>query len=74
MTLRDRRLLAVVTGGIVVFFVFSQLESMIPLYMKGQYGDRTEGISPSCSSPTPFSPWPCSFRSTGSRGSSAAPP
>ncbi|TDD59927.1 MFS transporter [Actinomadura darangshiensis] len=42
-TLRDRRLLAVVTGGIVVFFVFSQLESMIPLYMKGQYGDRTEG-------------------------------
>ncbi|NVI86739.1 MFS transporter [Actinomadura sp. BRA 177] len=43
VTLRDRRLLAVVTGGIVVFFVFSQLESMIPLYMKGQYGDRTEG-------------------------------
>jgi MFS family permease len=42
-TLRDRRLLAVVTGGIVVFFVFSQLESMIPLFMKGQYGDRTEG-------------------------------
>jgi MFS family permease len=41
-TLRDRRLLAVVTGGIVVFFVFSQLESMIPLYMKGQYGDSTE--------------------------------
>ncbi|MEU8799116.1 MFS transporter [Spirillospora sp. NPDC048819] len=40
--LRDRRLLAVVTGGIVVFFVFSQLESMIPLYMKGQYGDSTE--------------------------------
>jgi len=42
-TLRDRRLLAVVAAGIVVFFVFSQLESMIPLYMKGQYGDRTEG-------------------------------
>jgi MFS family permease len=42
-TLRDRRLLAVVTGGIVVFFVFSQRESMIPLFMKGQYGDRTEG-------------------------------
>ncbi|QKW40129.1 MFS transporter [Actinomadura sp. NAK00032] len=42
-TLRDRRLLAVVAGGIVVFFVFSQLESMIPLYMKAQYGDRTEG-------------------------------
>lgn len=42
-TLRDRRLLAVVAGGIVVFFVFSQLESMIPLYMKGQYGDSTEG-------------------------------
>ncbi|MGP4022665.1 MFS transporter [Actinomadura sp. 3N407] len=40
--LRDRRLLAVVAGGIVVFFVFSQLESMIPLYMKGQYGDSTE--------------------------------
>lgn len=42
-TLRDRRLLAVVAGGIVVFFVFSQLESMIPLYMKARYGDRTEG-------------------------------
>ncbi|WP_243711166.1 MFS transporter [Actinomadura sp. KC216] len=41
-TLRDRRLLAVVTAGIVVFFVFSQMESMIPLYMKGRYGDRTE--------------------------------
>ncbi|MFG2086933.1 MULTISPECIES: MFS transporter [unclassified Spirillospora] len=40
--LRDRRLLAVVAGGIVVFFVFSQLESMLPLYMKGQYGDSTE--------------------------------
>ncbi|MFI0369153.1 MFS transporter [Actinomadura sp. 1N219] len=41
-TLRDRRLLAVVAAGIVVFFVFSQLESMIPLYMKGRHGDRTE--------------------------------
>ncbi|MCW2903868.1 MAG: Major facilitator superfamily transporter [Streptosporangiaceae bacterium] len=41
-TVRDRRLLAVVGAGIVIFFVFSQLESMIPLYMKGQYGDRTE--------------------------------
>ncbi|MFI0412470.1 MFS transporter [Actinomadura sp. 3N508] len=41
-TLRDRRLLAVVTAGIVVFFVFSQMESMIPLYMKSRYGDRTE--------------------------------
>ncbi|MGI5325329.1 MFS transporter [Actinomadura nitritigenes] len=42
-TLRDRRLLAVVAGGVLVFFVFSQLESMIPLYMKGRYGGRTEG-------------------------------
>lgn len=42
-TLRDRRLLAVVAGGVLVFFVFSQLESMIPLYMKGRYGHRTEG-------------------------------
>jgi MFS family permease len=42
-TLRDRRLLAIVTGGVVVFFVFSQMESMIPLYMKERYGDRTEG-------------------------------
>lgn len=42
-TLRDRRLLAVVAGGVLVFFVFSQLESMIPLYMKGRYGDRAEG-------------------------------
>lgn len=41
-TLQDRRLLAVVGAGVVVFFVFSQLESMIPLYMEGQYGDRVE--------------------------------
>jgi MFS family permease len=40
--LRDRRLLAVVGAGIVIFFVFSQLESMIPLYLKSHYGDRTE--------------------------------
>jgi MFS family permease len=33
----------VVAGGVLVFFVFSQLESMIPLYMKGRYGDRAEG-------------------------------
>lgn len=36
--LRDRRLLAATGAGLVVFFVFSQLESMIPLYMAGEWG------------------------------------
>jgi MFS family permease len=40
--LQDRRLLAIIGAGIIVFFVFSQLESMIPLYMKGQYGSRAQ--------------------------------
>lgn len=39
---RDRRLLAVVVAGLVIFIVFSQLESMIPLYMKNLYGHRAQ--------------------------------
>jgi MFS family permease len=40
--LRDRRLLGVVAAGLVIFTVFSQLESMIPLYMKGFLGNRAQ--------------------------------
>ena len=40
--LRDRRLIAVIGAGIVIFVVFSQLESMIPLYMKGLYGNHAQ--------------------------------
>jgi MFS family permease len=40
--LRDRRLIAAVGAGIVIFVVFSQLESMIPLYMKGHYGSHAQ--------------------------------
>jgi MFS family permease len=40
--LRDRRLLAVVGAGMVIFVVFSQLESMIPLYMKSHYGSHAQ--------------------------------
>lgn len=40
--LRDRRLIAVVGAGIVIFVVFSQLESMIPLYMKSHYGSHAQ--------------------------------
>jgi MFS family permease len=40
--LRDRRLIAVIGAGIIIFVVFSQLESMIPLFMKGQYGSRAQ--------------------------------
>jgi MFS family permease len=40
--LRDRRLIAVAGAGIVIFVVFSQLESMIPLYMKGHYGSHAQ--------------------------------
>ncbi|MCD5349686.1 MFS transporter [Kineosporia mesophila] len=38
--LRDRRLLAASGAGIVIFFVFSQLDSMIPLFMAREWGDR----------------------------------
>jgi MFS family permease len=40
--LRDRRLIAVIGAGIVIFVVFSQLESMIPLYMKSLYGNHAQ--------------------------------
>ncbi|MFI8204765.1 MFS transporter [Streptomyces sp. NPDC085937] len=36
--LRDRLLLAATAAGLVIFFVFSQLESMIPLYMADEWG------------------------------------
>lgn len=38
LALRDRRLLAATAAGLAIFFVFSQLESMIPLYMAGEWG------------------------------------
>lgn len=38
--LRDRRLLAAAGAGLIIFIVFSQLESMIPLYIKSLYEDR----------------------------------
>lgn len=38
--LRDRRLLAAAGAGLAVFFVFSQLESMIPLYLREHHGER----------------------------------
>ncbi|MBB2942688.1 MFS family permease [Actinoplanes lutulentus] len=37
--LRDVRLLAATGAGLAIFFVFSQLESIIPLYIKGEWGD-----------------------------------
>ncbi|WP_196073328.1 MFS transporter [Nakamurella alba] len=40
----DRRLLAAVAAGAVVFFVFSQLESMVPLAMQSTFGDRTASL------------------------------
>ncbi|SIO85504.1 MFS transporter [Nocardiopsis sp. JB363] len=40
--LRDPLLLAAIGAGAVVFLVFSQMDTAIPLYMKGTYGDRTE--------------------------------
>ncbi|MFB8765419.1 MFS transporter [Nocardiopsis alba] len=40
--LRDRSLLLAVGAGAVIFLVFSQVESIIPLYMREQYADRTE--------------------------------
>ncbi|GAA4062327.1 MFS transporter [Streptomyces shaanxiensis] len=37
--LRDRLLLAATAAGLVIFFVFSQFESMIPLYIAGEWGE-----------------------------------
>lgn len=36
--LRDIRLLAATAAGLAIFFVFAQLESIIPLYLKEQWG------------------------------------
>jgi MFS family permease len=40
--IRDRRLQCVIAGGLLLFVVFSQLETMIPLYMRTRFGNRTE--------------------------------
>jgi MFS family permease len=40
--MRDRRLLQVIAGGLILFLVFSQLETMIPLYMRTRFGASTE--------------------------------
>jgi MFS family permease len=40
--IRDRRLQCVIAGGMLLFLVFSQLETMIPLYMRTRFGNRTE--------------------------------
>ncbi|MBQ1081048.1 MFS transporter [Nocardiopsis sp. B62] len=40
--LRDRHLIAAIGAGAVVFLIMAQMDTSIPLYMKGAYGDRTE--------------------------------
>ncbi|WP_228538211.1 MFS transporter [Nocardia sp. XZ_19_385] len=40
---RDRKLLAAIAAGFAIFLVFSQLESMIPLYIKGEWGQEAVG-------------------------------
>lgn len=39
---RNRQLLQVIAGGLILFLVFSQLETMIPLYMRTRFGASTE--------------------------------
>jgi MFS family permease len=41
VVIRDSRLHYVIAGGLILFLVFSQLETMIPLYMKAHFGSRT---------------------------------
>lgn len=41
--LRDRTLLLIVAGGFVVFFVFSQFESILPLFVQQERGDAAVG-------------------------------
>ncbi|GAA1469299.1 MFS transporter [Nocardiopsis exhalans] len=40
--LRDPLLMAAIGAGTVVFLVMAQMDTSIPLYMKGTYGDSTE--------------------------------
>lgn len=40
--LRDPPLMAAIGAGTVVFLVMAQMDTSIPLYMKGTYGDSTE--------------------------------
>lgn len=42
VALRDPSLMAAIGAGAVVFLVFSQMDTAIPLYMKETYADRTE--------------------------------
>ncbi len=43
VALRDRTLLLVVGGGFFVFFVFSQFETILPLFIKAQQGAAAVG-------------------------------
>lgn len=43
VALRDRTLLLIVAGGFVVFFVFSQFESILPLFVQQERGDAAVG-------------------------------
>jgi MFS family permease len=40
IAVRDRRLLQVISGGLVLFVVFSQFETMIPLYIRTHFPER----------------------------------
>ncbi|MEU3015931.1 MFS transporter [Nocardiopsis sp. NPDC007018] len=40
--LRDRHLMAAIGAGAVVFLIMAQMDTSIPLHMKGFYGDGTE--------------------------------
>lgn len=44
IALRDRRLLLAISAGTGIFFVFSQLETMLPLVMRATFGARTTTI------------------------------
>jgi MFS family permease len=43
VALRDRTLMLVIAAGLVVFFVFSQFESILPLFIKQERGDAAVG-------------------------------
>jgi MFS family permease len=43
LALRDRTLLLVIGGGLMVFFVFSQFESIVPLYIRSERGAAAVG-------------------------------
>jgi MFS family permease len=43
LALRDRTLLVIIAGGLVVFFVFAQFESIVPLYIRTERGAAALG-------------------------------